>query len=410
MPNEALGLFTNTLICFCILAAVRSFIGGELWTKLAVILIGAACLFWLSPRIMVFYIFYWGVVLGFLKIISFPALIGRERVLNILMTAAIFVILLPMVVWKLVPESFALNFSATANDALGVLHQHLKAIDSIAGIAVPLGLSFATFRALDLVIKQRVGLLVNCRALDVFYYGLFPAIISFGPVAEIKEIDDKERLTSQVSNQDIAVGIMRLALGAVKVFLAAPLLAPSLIGFTRYSAISTFEVWQLLFFYSWYLYLNFSGFSDLSIGATRLIGLRLAENFDNPYFKSSPAKFWAAWHMSLTRFAQRNVFMAMKGYRAERQYVALATTMMVIALWHDPTPSLVIFGIYHAGVLITERALNNRQKRPSGLKPPAWQLLATTLATYLYVMVSLPLLNIPFGGLAIYYGKLFGIY
>ena len=93
----------------------------------------------------------------------------------------------------------------------------------------------------------------------------------------------------------------------------------------------------------------------MAIGSARLLGFRLAPNFNNPYLKTNPQDFWNSWHMSLTRFAQRNVFVPMGGMRARTQYVAIVATMMVIALWHDLSIPLVIFGLYHSAGLVSHR-------------------------------------------------------
>ena len=79
----------------------------------------------------------------------------------------------------------------------------------------------------------------------------------------------------------------------------------------------------------------------MAIGTARLLGFKLAPNFNNPYLKTNPQDFWNSWHMSLTRFAQRNVFVPMGGMRARTQYPAIVATMMVIALWHDLSIPLV---------------------------------------------------------------------
>ena len=118
---------------------------------------------------------------------------------------------------------------------------------------------------------------------------------------------------------------------------------------------SPLEYWLELAIFAWYFYFNFSRLLDMAIGSARILGFRLAPNFNNPYLKTNPQDFWNSWHMSLTRFAQRNVFVPMGGMRAQTQYVAIFATMMVIALWHDLSIPLVIFGLYHSAGLIIHR-------------------------------------------------------
>ena len=111
----------------------------------------------------------------------------------------------------------------------------------------------------------------------------------------------------------------------------------------------------------------------MAIGSARILGFRLAPNFNNPYLKTNPQDFWNSWHMSLTRFAQRNVFVPMGGMRAQTQYVAIVATMMVIALWHDLSIPLVIFGLYHsAGLIIHRRWVAGHPRRADAAWCGGW--------------------------------------
>jgi D-alanyl-lipoteichoic acid acyltransferase DltB (MBOAT superfamily) len=109
--------------------------------------------------------------------------------------------------------------------------------------------------------------------------------------------------------------------------------------------------------------------------------------------------------MSLTRFAQRNVFVPMGGMRARTQFVAIGATMMVIALWHDLSLSLVIFGLYHTAGLILHRIWVARhpvaRPRPRARALGAWALF------FVYYLLSLPLLMLDLAALPDFYGRLF---
>ncbi len=99
----------------------------------------------------------------------------------------------------------------------------------------------------------------------------------------------------------------------------------------------------------------------MSIGAARILGVRLKENFANPFLKTNPQDFWNAWHMSLTRFAQRYVFVPLGGMRRERQYIAIfLTSIMVIAVWHGVTAPMLVFGFYHATIMVAHRFVSQR--------------------------------------------------
>src|SRR6476661_1310601 len=99
--------------------------------------------------------------------------------------------------------------------------------------------------------------------------------------------------------------------------------------------------------------------------------------------------------MSLTRFAQRNVFVPLGGFRQRSQYFAIAATMMVIALWHDISVPLVLFGIYHTCGLIGARLLN--QVRPAATEPSVLLQTGKAMLLFAFVTLSLPLLTLRLG-------------
>ena len=156
--------------------------------------------------------------------------------------------------------------------------------------------------------------------------------------------------------------------------------------------------------FAWYFYFNFSGFSDMAIGCARVFGFRLAPNFNNPYLKTNPQDFWNSWHMSLTRFAQRNVFVPMGGMRARTQYVAIFATMMVIALWHDLSIPLVIFGLYHSAGLILHRWWVGRHPVPVDRGVP--RRVGAWLLFFGFYLISLPLLMVDLSSLPDFYARL----
>ena len=161
-------------------------------------------------------------------------------------------------------------------------------------------------------------------------------MLIIGPVIEYTEIEDGIDRRTRWDPQDTLSGMLTIA--------SAPSRSsswPTCCAAARTSSPSAtltgspLDYWLELIMFAWYFYFNFSGYSDMAIGSARVFGFRLAPNFNNPYLKTNPQDFWNSWHMSLTRFAQRNVFVPMGGMRARTQYVAIAATMMVIALWHD---------------------------------------------------------------------------
>jgi D-alanyl-lipoteichoic acid acyltransferase DltB (MBOAT superfamily) len=166
--------------------------------------------------------------------------------------------------------------------------------------------------------------------------------------------------------------------------------------------------WTLLVVHPWYFYLNFAGYSDWAIGAAALYGFSLKPNFHFPFFQTSVQSFWANWHMSLTRWAQRNVFLPLGGYRVRRQYFAVMMTMLAISFWHDISLSLLLFGFYHSSALILERIAQQRKLFVPWHGTRIGKVIQIT-STYLFVAFSFPALELPWSRLAHVYASLFGV-
>lgn len=365
-------------------------------------LTGGYLLFLIAPRLLALYVPLW---LG-VYLLQLAATLWRDRSASwVWTTVLVLLALTPMVVWKLAPEWSVFGFNERMNAFVGRVSPWTGAIDSVRDLILPIGLSFATFRAVDQLVKVRLEIIPPLRPLQQLAYGFFPTVLVIGPVIEYTEIDDRLDRPQRWDPRDTVSGLITIGVGVIKVFVLAYLLRGTQDVFalgTRTG--SPLSYWVELVLFACYFYLNFSGFSDLAIGSARGLGFRLAPNFNNPYLKTNPQDFWNSWHMSLTRFAQRNVFVPMGGMRARTQYVAIAATMMVIALWHDLSLPLVLFGIYHTAGLVVHRWWVGRHPRPAERSLPrrvgAWALF------FVFYLLSLPLLMLDLSSLPDFYARL----
>lgn len=363
---------------------------------------GAYLIFLIAPRLLLFYVLFWVLVF----VLQYAATLLRDRRFSWAWTTVLIALALaPMVVWKLWPEWFVTEFNLTMNTGVNEVSAWLGAIDRVRNLILPIGLSFATFRAIDQIIKVRLEILAPLNGLQQFAFGFFPPVQVIGPVIEYTEIEDGLKHRVRFDPRDLLAGVLTIAIGAVKVFLLAYLLRGSSDVFllATYDG-SAGEYWLELALYALYFYFNFSGYSDMAIGTARMFGFRLAPNFNNPYVKTNPQDFWNSWHMSLTRFAQRNVFVPMGGMRARTQYMAIVATMMVIALWHGLSIPLVIFGLYHSAGLVLHRMWVSRHPVPS--PRPVLRRVGANVVFFGYYLISLPLLMLPLSRLPEFYERL----
>ena len=396
-------LYFSDLLVLMVVVAPTYFLLPWMWARQLLLgLTGAYLLFLVAPRLLLLYAVFW---LG-VYVLQLAATLWRDRPTSWVWTSVLVVsALAPMVLWKLAAEWFVVGFNLHMNGFVDWLNPWTGAIDRVRNLILPIGLSFATFRAVDQLIKVRLEIVPPLNPVRQFAYGFFPTVLIIGPVIEYTEIEDGLRRRTRWDPQDTLSGLLTISVGAVKVFLFAYLLRVSqgVFDLDAHQG-SPLEYWLELAMFAWYFYFNFSGFSDMAIGSARILGFRLAPNFNNPYLKTNPQDFWNSWHMSLTRFAQRNVFVPMGGMRAQTQYVAIFATMMVIALWHDLSIPLVIFGLYHSAGLILHRRWVARLPRRAGRglarRTGAW------FAFFVFYLISLPLLLVDLSALPDFYARL----
>ncbi len=403
---SAISYFSDLLVLSVIVLPLFHFIRHALVRRVLLASIGAFLLWLLAPRLALFYGLFWLAVWVLHRMII--ALSGRSQRDRTLLFG-IVILLAPMVLWKLLPAQFTIQFNLVLHGLLDGFPR-MSEIDVVRQILIPIGLSFATFRAIDLLVQTHLGLIKTLTLDRALFFGLFPPVQIIGPIIEYSEIASRSEQVQSLTADDLFQGARRIVTGLIKVYVLAYPLQHSGGVFMFFDFNSAATLWLGLFVFAIYFYLNFAGYSDIAIGAARLFGFTLKENFDRPYLRPNPQAFWAHWHMSLTRFSQRNVFVPLGGFRAGTQYVALVATIMTIALWHDLSLSLVLFGIYHAFGLVAHRWWDHRRRSRGLAMATGWApRTASTLACFVFVMLSFPMLMLPATQLVAFYAAMAGL-
>jgi len=156
---------------------------------------------------------------------------------------------------------------------------------------------------------------------------------------------------------------------------------------------SGFDVWCLVIAYGFQLFFDFAGYSHLVIGAARLFGIQLAENFDRPYLSTTPAVFWTRWHMSLSFWIRDYLFLPLATLHREMRWrnLSLMLSMVLFGLWHRGSLLFLIWGAYHGALLVLHRQWQQLQQRmkwnlPAGITTPlSWLLtLAAICAGWIF--------------------------
>jgi D-alanyl-lipoteichoic acid acyltransferase DltB (MBOAT superfamily) len=353
----------------------------------------------IAPRIALLHVLYWCVV-AVLHEISVRS--DRWKAGYAAFVSCLVIAIAPLVVWKVWPRLFTIDTNLWGNRLLRHLLPPAATLDFSFAIVVPIGVSFVTFRAIDLLIKSRIGMIGRQSPGRVVAYGLFAPILLVGPIAEYEEVlpalDGNRPVTPALAGECLLL----LTTGLFKVFALALPLQWSARAFTDYPVNGSMRLDAALVAFTAYFALNFSGYSDIAIAMGRWLGAPLRPNFDRPFVRTDPAAFWNHWHISLTRFLQRNVFTPLGGTRPRRTVVATLVTMLLIGLWHELAWGAALFGLYHGISLVAHRAVSARR--------PAHRTRALSVVKPVLVFgwfaVSLPLLMLPTGEIVHYYRAL----
>jgi D-alanyl-lipoteichoic acid acyltransferase DltB (MBOAT superfamily) len=253
-------------------------------------------------------------------------------------------------------------------------------------LALPLGISFFTFHHVMYLTDLRRG---EAPRYDLVRYALyiafFPQVLA-GPLVRWREImhqfDERPYLRSDAAER-IARGLILLTIGlAKKVLLGDPLAEyanPVFAAAAQGKAIALGEAWQATLAFTFQIYFDFSGYTDMALGLALLFGIVLPQNFDTPYRAVSLQDFWRRWHMTLSRFLRDYLYIPLGGSRhgLPLQLWALFATMALGGLWHGAGLNFVAWGAAH-GVALAVGVLWRR----AGLSMP--DLLGWVL-TFLFV-------------------------
>ena len=276
---------------------------------------------------------------------------ARRRVL-----AAALALNLALLAWYKYADFFIDSVNAVAATA-GAASVHWASLD----IILPIGISFFTFTQIAFLVDCYRGEVREYRFIHyVLFVSYFPHLIA-GPVLHHREMmpqfADSANARPQASH--FAIGLSIFVVGLAKKVLIADNLSPLAIPVFAAGAEPTLiEAWIGVLAYTFQLYFDFSGYSDMAIGLSRLFGVKLPLNFNSPYKADNIAEFWRRWHMTLSRFLRDYLYIALGGSRRgpAMRYRNLMLTMLLGGLWHGAGWTFVIWGGLHGLYLVVQQA------------------------------------------------------
>ncbi len=229
----------------------------------------------------------------------------------------------------------------------------------IRNIALPLGISFYTFQAMSYMVdvyRKEVRAQKNYFVL-LLYISFFPQLVA-GPIVKYKDVETQLLMRTNTYEKRV-YGIRRFLYGLAKKVLLANALGRyvAMIFYYQTAELSTGILWLAMIFYTFQIYYDFSGYSDMAIGLGSMFGFEFAENFHYPYISGSIREFWRRWHISLSTWFKEYVYIPLGGNRkgSAKTYRNLFFVFLLTGCWHGASLTFVFWGLYHGFFMILER-------------------------------------------------------
>ena len=250
-------------------------------------------------------------------------------------------------------DFFIENFNLVTTSNVNLLH-----------LVLPLAISFFTFQQIAYLVDSYRG---ETKEYDFLNYALFvtffPQLIA-GPIVHHKEMMPQFASTwNMVKNyKNIALGLFIFSIGLFKKVVIADTFAVwATAGFDNAQTLNLIEAWATSLSYTFQLYFDFSGYTDMAIGIALLFNIKLPINFNSPYKATNIQDFWRRWHITLSRFLRDYVYIPLGGNKISsfRTYSNLLATFVIGGLWHGAGWTFVFWGFLHGMALVIHRVWSN---------------------------------------------------
>ncbi len=265
---------------------------------------------------------------------------------------------------------YANFFMENLNAVLGWMHHEPV---GWMKVALPIGISFFTFQSITYTIDVYRGTTPPSQKLTdyVLYIMMFPQLIA-GPIVNYNSV--AAQLVSRTSTmEDRVVGFYRFVIGLAKKVLIANTMAAyadQVFGMA-YGDLATGTAWIGILAYTFQIYFDFSGYSDMAIGLGKMMGFRFPENFNDPYTSRSVTEFWKRWHITLGSFIMNYLYIPLGGNRKGkgRMYFNLWLCFLLSGLWHGASWNFVLWGAFHGLFICADKLFLKNALKKIGMLP-----------------------------------------
>lgn len=245
---------------------------------------------------------------------------------------------------------------------------------NFANIIVPLGVSFITFSQISFLVDSYREKKENISLLDYALFVTYFPKVTMGPIALSTDFISQlnESFRKEINYDNISKGLYSFTFGLAKKVLLADLLA----GYVGYAydytpILGMTNAWIAVLAYTLQIYFDFSGFCDMASGISLMLNIELPMNFNSPYRSLSIGEFWDRWHITLTKFFTKYIYIPLGGNRKGvfRTYLNIMIVFLISGIWHGSTINFVIWGLIHGVLSCVSRAMKPYEdKIPKALR------------------------------------------
>lgn len=294
--------------------------------------------------------------------------------------------------------------------------ENLNALLGLAGcepmqwtrILLPIGISFFSFQSVTYTLDVYRGVNKPMEKLTdfVLYIIMFPQLIA-GPIIRYCDVADQIRYRESPYGERL-MGFYRFVIGLCKKVLIADVigaqvdavLGPSSLAqldggqlaeiLNRIASLDTGSAWIVALAYTFQIYFDFAGYSDMAIGLGRIMGFRFPENFDNPYTSRSITEFWRRWHKTLGAFIMNYLYIPLGGNRKgkSRMYLNLWLCFLLSGLWHGASWNFVVWGALHGLFICADKLFLNKVMQKIGKVPSVILTFLTVTVIWVFFRIE----------------------
>lgn len=279
----------------------------------------------------------------------------------------------------------------------------------LLNLALPIGISFYTFQTISYTVDIYRGQLTPSKSLREFalFVAFFPQLVA-GPILrakyflpQLREKLENYGTTSKlrqivISSSNLKLGITFMAFGFLKKMFFADNIAPLVNEIFYYPiGLDSFSIVMGTIGFGIQIYCDFSGYSDIAIGAALILGFKVPINFNKPYFATSPSDFWRRWHISLSSWLRDYLYIPLGGNRKSisRTYLNLIIVMFLGGLWHGASWNFVLWGLLHGSYLAIHKAIVSKfptLQSNSFIKSKIGKIIAILITQYFVFLAWIP--------------------